>query len=87
VNPKIKANRKLLWEVNLISKDICKLTPREVEVVKDIANGCSNKEIGKNLYIAEKTVKNHITRILSKLFLENRSQVVAYAFRNKLMDI
>ncbi|TEB10602.1 Transcriptional regulatory protein LiaR [Pelotomaculum sp. FP] len=65
----------------------CNLTPREIEIVKNIANGDRNKDIARKLYISEKTVRNHITDIHYKLSLENRVQVAAYAFRNRLVDI
>ncbi|MGB3692647.1 MAG: response regulator transcription factor [Spirulinaceae cyanobacterium] len=56
-----------------------KLTPREQEIVKLIARGANNREIAKTLYIAEKTVKNHITNILSRLNLRDRTQVAILA--------
>jgi DNA-binding NarL/FixJ family response regulator len=57
------------------------LTPREREVLELVAQGCSNREIARRLYITETTVKNHLTRILQKLHLENRTQAAAYAHR------
>lgn len=57
------------------------LTPREQEVLELVAQGCSNREIARRLYITETTVKNHLTRILQKLHLENRTQAAAYAYR------
>lgn len=69
------------------SLDLCRLTRREAEIVKDIATGYRNKAIAKRLNITEKTVKNHITNIHSKLFLETRYQVIVYAFKNRLVDI
>lgn len=73
--------------VNKKFLDVCQLTEREIEVVKNIATGDRNRDIAQKLNITEKTVKSHITNILNKLFLETRSQVVVYAFRNKLVDI
>ncbi len=67
-----------------------KLTPREQEIVKLIARGANNREIAKNLYITEKTVKNHITNILSRLNLRDRTQVAILAnsgSRNKLTGL
>jgi len=55
------------------------LTPRELEILGLIAQGASNKEIAKTLYIAEKTVKNHITNILSRLNLRDRTQAAILA--------
>lgn len=50
------------------------LTPREQEILRLIATGASNQEIAQTLYIAEKTVKNHVTNILSRLNLRDRTQ-------------
>lgn len=57
------------------------LTPREVEVLKLIAEGLNNREIAARLVISEKTVKNHINNILSKLHLFDRTQATLYAIR------
>jgi DNA-binding NarL/FixJ family response regulator len=56
-----------------------KLTPREQEIVRLIATGANNREIAEALYISEKTVKNHITSILSRLNLRDRIQVAIFA--------
>ena len=58
------------------------LTQREKEVLKEITNGKSNKEIASSLYITEKTVKTHVSNILSKLNLQDRTQAALYAIRN-----
>jgi len=60
------------------------LTSRETEIVKLISNGKTNKEISKLLFISEGTAKNHITNILSKLYLKSRTQVAVYAKENNL---
>ncbi len=57
------------------------LTPREQEIVKAIASGASNREIAEALFIAEKTVKNRITSILSKLNLRDRTQLAIIALQ------
>lgn len=54
------------------------LTPRESEIAILVAQGKGNKEISNKLYITEGTVKNHLTRIMSKLELENRTQLALY---------
>ncbi len=51
------------------------LTPREKQIVKLIATGANNEEIANSLYISTKTVKNHITNILSQLNLRNRTEI------------
>jgi len=63
------------------------LTPREVEVLKLIAEGLSNKEIAQDLTISEKTVKNHINNIFSKLHVYDRSQAMLYAIRQGLVKV
>ncbi len=54
------------------------LTPREEEILSLIAQGSSNREIAQHLYISEKTVKNHITNLLSRLGLRDRTQAAIY---------
>lgn len=63
------------------------LTDREVEVLKLVAEGLGNKDIGRRLSISEKTVKNHINNILSKLHLYDRTQATLYAIRTGLAKI
>ncbi|MCM3595536.1 response regulator transcription factor [Metabacillus idriensis] len=60
------------------------LTNRENDVLKEIAKGKSNKEIAASLYITEKTVKTHVSNILSKLSLADRTQAALYAVKNGL---
>jgi DNA-binding NarL/FixJ family response regulator len=62
-----------------ITKQLAELSPREKEVLNLIATGSNNREIAKKLYISEKTVKNHITSILSKLNLRDRTQAALFA--------
>lgn len=58
------------------------LTPREVEILDCVARGNSNKEIASILGISDQTVKNHITSILRKLQVNDRTQAVIYALRH-----
>lgn len=58
------------------------LTPREVEILDCVAHGHSNKEIARLLSISDQTVKNHITSILRKLAVNDRTQAVIYALRH-----
>jgi DNA-binding NarL/FixJ family response regulator len=60
------------------------LTKRETEVLAEIANGKSNKEIADTLFITEKTVKTHVSNILSKLDLADRTQAALYAVKHGL---
>lgn len=61
------------------------LTNRENEVVQLISKGYTNQEIADELYITLKTVKTHVSNILSKLDVEDRTQVAIYAFRHDLV--
>jgi DNA-binding NarL/FixJ family response regulator len=63
------------------------LTPREMEVLKLIADGLPNKDIAETLVLSEKTVKNHINNIFSKLHVYDRSQAMLYAIRKGLVKI
>lgn len=62
------------------------LSEREMEVVELIAQGKTNKEIAEALIIAEKTARNHVSRILTKLGLTRRSQAAAWAIKAGLYD-
>ena len=64
-----------------------RLTERELEVLRLVAQGMSNREIAGELYISENTVKNHVRNILEKLHLHSRMEAVVYAVREKLLDI
>ncbi len=59
--------------------ELAELTPRELEVLKLIAIGANNREIAQQLYISEGTVKNHVTNILNRLNLRDRTQAAILA--------
>lgn len=61
------------------------LTPREREILLQVASGHTNRQIAEHLVIAENTVKNHIKNILDKLTLDNRVQLASYAVRHGLL--
>lgn len=65
-------------------RDPNELSPREVEIVRLIANGLSNRDISNRLILSDKTIKNHISHIFSKLSVTARTQVVIYAMRTGL---
>ncbi|HEY1331336.1 MAG TPA: response regulator transcription factor [Actinomycetota bacterium] len=64
-----------------------RLTDREMQVLKLVAEGLGNKDIAKRLFISENTVKNHVRNILEKLHLHSRMEAVVYAVREKLLEI
>ncbi len=86
---------KLLTEFAAISKEADerpqmpapKLTDREMEVLRLVARGMNNRDIAKQLFISENTVKNHIRNILEKLHLHSRMEAVVYAVREKMIEI
>ena len=61
------------------------LTPRETEVLRLIAAGLSNKQIGQRLQLTEGTVKGYVSQILAKLDLEDRTQIALYAVRQGIV--
>lgn len=60
------------------------LTKRELDVLRLISKGCSNKKISDELTISERTVKNHISHIFRKIDVEDRTQAAVFAIRNKI---
>lgn len=62
------------------------LTPRELDVLRALAQGLTNREIAEKLIISETTVKTHISSILSKLQLTDRTQAALWAVREKLLE-
>ena len=63
------------------------LTPREVEVLKHLAEGNRNKDIGERLFISEETVKVHIKHIMEKLGANDRTRAVAIAVRRGIIQL
>jgi DNA-binding NarL/FixJ family response regulator len=64
-----------------VPSSIKELTERELEVLVQLGHGCSNKEIADKLFITEGTVKNHVSNIISKLELRDRTQAAIFAVR------
>jgi DNA-binding NarL/FixJ family response regulator len=64
-----------------------RLTDRELEVLRLVAKGMNNRDIAKDLFISENTVKNHVRNILEKLQLHSRMEAVMYAVREKLLEL
>ncbi len=90
LHPSIAA--RVLAEFNRISGQravdlalFSELTPREIEVLKQVATGKRNREIGETLFISEKTVKNHLSNILFKLQVNDRTEAAMLAARQGLV--
>jgi two-component system response regulator DegU len=80
----VKEFNRVTLQDNKPSYEENKLTSREIEVLELIAEGMINKEIAKQLYISEKTVKNHVSNILKKLDVSDRTQAAIYAFKHNI---
>jgi NarL family two-component system response regulator LiaR len=82
--------RRLMEEVSSAANpertDLARLTEREVEVLRLVAHGRSNKEIAQDLVLSEKTVKTHVSNILQKLHLADRTQAALFAVRQRLVE-
>ena len=63
-----------------------RLTEREIEVLKLVARGMNNRDIAKELFISENTVKNHVRNILEKLQIHSRMEAVMIAVRENLIE-
>ena len=68
-------------------KDQNALTKREIQVLKLLAEGMYNREIGEQLFISEKTVKNHVSSIFKKINVTDRTQAAVYAIKNNIVEI
>ena len=62
------------------------LTERELDVIRLVAQGRSNREIAKELWISEKTVKTHVSHALTKLGLKDRTQLAIHAIKSGLVE-
>jgi DNA-binding NarL/FixJ family response regulator len=72
-------------EPGSVPADAATLSERELDVLRLLARGLSNTEIGSALYVSEATVKSHVARILQKLDLRDRAQVIVYAYESGLI--
>ncbi|MFD5949177.1 response regulator [Streptomyces collinus] len=66
-------------EQQAVAPELASLSPREREILVLVGDGLTNREIGKKLYLSEKTVKNHISRLLAKLGVQRRVQAAVLA--------
>jgi DNA-binding NarL/FixJ family response regulator len=62
------------------------LSAREMEVLAEVARGHTNAQIGRSLYLSEKTVRNYVSTILEKLHLTNRIELATYAVEHHIFD-
>ncbi|MEW6446539.1 MAG: response regulator transcription factor [Bacillota bacterium] len=87
IPPKMTA--KVLQEFNRLSfrGNPGGLTEREVEVLRLVAAGASNREIASKLFISEKTVKNHMSNIFQKLGVVDRTQAALYAVKQRIVEL
>lgn len=82
--------RKLIQEINRATDQPFApdtLTEREVEVLREVAQGRTNQEIADRLMLSERTVRTHVSTILDKLHLANRTQAALYALRTGISDL
>jgi two-component system, NarL family, response regulator LiaR len=81
---------KLIHELNQppdLPLTVDPLTARELDVVRLVAQGCSNQDIAARLVVSERTVSTHVSNILSKLHVANRTQAALYALREGLVTL
>ena len=74
-------------EDRLVAAGVAELTPREREILVALADGLSDKEIAERLFIGDKTVRNHVTNLLSKLGAESRLQALVIAIRHGVVRV
>lgn len=88
LHPKVTSHvmTHLTLGANQKTSKISDLTKREKEVLNELAKGKSNKEIASSLFITEKTVKTHVSNILAKLQLSDRTQAALYAVKNGYIE-
>lgn len=83
LNENINYNKKSNLEEIKSNND---LNDKEINIIREVANGLSNKEIGEKLFLSEGTIKNNISNILNKLSLRDRTQLTIFAFKNNIVE-
>ena len=82
------ATARMLRELRRAAADpLAQLTPRETDVLKGLAQGRSNREIARALSVSEETVKSHVSSILAKLGLADRTQAAIFALQRRLVPL
>ena len=79
--------QRLMQEISGDSPSLDALPPRELEVLKLVAQGQDNRGIAADLVLSEKTVKTHVSNILSKLQLADRTQAAIYALKQRIVPL
>jgi DNA-binding NarL/FixJ family response regulator len=85
VDPRLAGNMLRRLSTRRYRSDPTELSERETDVIRLIALGLSNKQISEKLFLSEKTVKNHISRIFSKLNVTARTQAAIHAIKNGIV--
>jgi DNA-binding NarL/FixJ family response regulator len=81
----IEAFGKLPVPEEKVAERVAELSPREVEVLRLLARGCSNAEIARELFVSQATAKTHVSNVLAKLRLRDRIQAVIFAYESGLV--
>jgi DNA-binding NarL/FixJ family response regulator len=79
VDPRVAAS--LLRRRAPAARNFSELSPREIDIIRLIAQGLTNRDIGRRLVLSEKTIKNHVSHIFAKLHFTTRSQAAVHAMR------
>ncbi len=85
--PKLPAQQEIALGVNTSAIEQYGISPRELEILEAMSRGLSNKQIGAELYISENTVKSHVSKVLSKLDAERRTQAIQIARDERIIVV
>lgn len=75
------------WSDPALWRDLGQLTPRETDMLKGLARGLSNRDIARALSVSEETVKSHVSSILARLGLADRTQAAIFALAHRLVPL
>jgi DNA-binding NarL/FixJ family response regulator len=85
LNPKIARKILELMAKGSVDSSLENLTPREVEILREVAKGKSNKELAEKFFVSESTIKTHIANIFQKLGLHSRAEAISYAVKKGIV--